>query len=157
MGLSRRNAFVLYALCLFITIAGIAVMPLVNIAISILVTVGIAFSIVYYVLCNCNSSIPPTNKEPKQAKDTKSNLSVQNHTNTDSPLIEDQMNTTKKPKRARLYYLDNIKTFLTVIVVIHHITGGFLGNGWIYCIAKYYNPFVPFGSTIMFVNQSYFM
>ena len=61
-------------------------------------------------------------------------------------------------KPRRLYYLDNIKTFLTAIVVLHHCTVSIsLPMGWMLVVAAYRNSFQPFANTIVYANQSYFM
>ena len=44
--------------------------------------------------------------------------------------LEDSSNLLKKKKSERLYCLDNIKSFLTFIVVFHHILCMFVGGGW---------------------------
>ena len=62
-----------------------------------------------------------------------------------------------KPKKKRVYYLDNIKSILTCIVVIHHVGCAFSGNGWFYMLGQHYNPFIPFATSINSLNQSYFM
>ena len=40
-------------------------------------------------------------------------------------------------KKERLYYLDNLKIFLTVVVVLHHQTCSFVGSGWYFNIGNY--------------------
>lgn len=89
-----------------------------------------------------------TSKAEQDEHDRRSQLSVNRVENQESLI---------KPKKKRVYYLDNIKSILTCIVVIHHITCAFSGNGWFYMLGHYYNPFIPFGSTILALNQSYFM
>ena len=59
--------------------------------------------------------------------------------------------------RARLLYLDNLKSFLTAVVVFHHTTCGFVGTGWIYQLGAYDNSFRWFGTGLLVLNQSYFM
>ncbi len=60
-------------------------------------------------------------------------------------------------KPRRLLFLDNIKVFLTAMVVLHHVTCFYVGSGWTINIAGYPNSFQPFGSTLLGLNQSYFM
>ena len=58
----------------------------------------------------------------------------------------------------RLYYLDNIKSGLTVVVVLHHTLCTFVGSGWVVGLASYNNPGMQvFGNTVLALNQSYFM
>ncbi|GMH75314.1 hypothetical protein TrRE_jg3927, partial [Triparma retinervis] len=45
------------------------------------------------------------------------------------------------PSSERLYYLDNLKVFLTAVVIIHHQTCSFVGNGWYYKFGNYTNLF----------------
>lgn len=61
------------------------------------------------------------------------------------------------PAPLRLYYLDNLKTFLTATVVVHHITCSYAGLGWIYGIGNFPSWFKVFGQTSLLWNQIYFM
>ncbi|GMH81318.1 hypothetical protein TL16_g08892 [Triparma laevis f. inornata] len=75
-----------------------------------------------------------------------------------SPLLP----TTDKPasssaKSERFYYLDNLKIFLTLIVIMHHQTCSFVGTGWYFNIGNYNSSFRAFGNPILAMNQSYFM
>jgi len=63
----------------------------------------------------------------------------------------------KPTTKQRYYYLDNVKSFLTVIVVIHHITCTFAGGGWYYGVAAYQTPFTAPFNMFLTLNQSYFM
>ena len=73
----------------------------------------------------------------------------------DAPLIADEP-PLSRPK-PRLYFLDNVKTSLTAIVVLHHVACAFSGGGWLYNIAKFRNSFQVFSATFLILNQSYFM
>ena len=58
----------------------------------------------------------------------------------------------------RLDYLDNLKSFLTLLVVVHHCTGTFVGGkSWYYSVGSYLNSFQIFGGSLLLLNQSYFM
>ena len=46
-----------------------------------------------------------------------------------------------QPRPERLHWLDNLKTALTALVVVHHSTGCFTGSGWLYSLAAYKNWF----------------
>lgn len=61
-------------------------------------------------------------------------------------------------KRERLYYLDNIKVFLTILVILHHtsITYGGAG-GWYYYEKTDSIPATILLTIFCAVNQSYFM
>jgi hypothetical protein len=65
--------------------------------------------------------------------------------------------TAQPARKQRLYFLDNVKTILTAIVVMHHVACAFCGNGWIYNIGHYRHSFQIFASTFLTLNQSYFM
>jgi len=69
---------------------------------------------------------------------------------TEEPLLDQP--STPKP---RLYFLDNIKTLLTVIVITHHTTGAYAGTGWTYGIGNYANSFASFGRAVMTLDQAY--
>jgi hypothetical protein len=60
-------------------------------------------------------------------------------------------------KRPRILYLDNLKTFLTVIVVLHHSACCFYSELWICGAGLYKQSFALFGSAFTLLNQSYFM
>jgi len=65
-------------------------------------------------------------------------------------------------KSERLYYLDNLKVFLTVMVIVHHVTCMFVGGGWVwnfnsYTADNYSNYIKNFGEWLLTVDQSYFM
>eukprot|EP01083_Nonionella_stella_P142060 438761_1 len=109
-----------------------------------------AASCVYLIPCCSNSkrtaSIPTYNEDTTlehtrtDDKNT-SEVSVQVH----PPLLDET-------QPSRLYYLDNIKSFLTIIVVMHHISGAFHG-----IIGDYYNSFLIFAIPFSAIDQSYFM
>ena len=69
---------------------------------------------------------------------------------------ESQGNQQQK-RRPRLHYLDNLKSFLTIIVVMHHCTCALVGSGWYYTVGAYKNSFQIVGNLFLFLNQSYFM
>ncbi len=62
-------------------------------------------------------------------------------------------------EKPRMYFLDNIKIFLTFIVVCHHTTGAFAGEsgGWLYNIGTNKSECSWFLYAILSLNQSYFM
>ncbi len=66
----------------------------------------------------------------------------------------------QSPKK-RLYYVDNVKIFLTVLVVSHHVTCAFGGcpggKGWFLIVGLYDNSFRPFAQAFQVLNQGYFM
>ena len=56
------------------------------------------------------------------------------------------------------YYFDNLKVFLTVIVVVHHTACAFVGTSWFYGLGNFDgNAFKFFGNATLLLNQSYFM
>jgi len=64
------------------------------------------------------------------------------------------------PRSRRLYYLDHVKIFLTILVVSHHVTcafGGCGGGSWLLIIGFYKNPFKSFAWGFVLLNQGYFM
>lgn len=42
-----------------------------------------------------------------------------------------------KPKKKRAYWIDRLKVFLTIIVVMHHITAVSVGGGWYVTLGGY--------------------
>jgi len=55
-------------------------------------------------------------------------------------------------------YLDNLKTALTAIVVIHHVVGAFGGIGSLgMSVGNYASAWQVVTGTIQIANQSYFM
>ncbi|GMI07477.1 hypothetical protein TrRE_jg7237 [Triparma retinervis] len=72
---------------------------------------------------------------------------------------------TPQPKRERLYYLDNLKVFLTFMVITHHVVCTFSGGGWVWNFnaydgdgdGDYVNYTKTVGTWILTLNQMYFM
>ena len=46
-----------------------------------------------------------------------------------SPVLDIDTQPVFKKERKRLYYLDNLKSILAVIVVLHHVAAAFVGGG----------------------------
>eukprot|EP00553_Chaetoceros_curvisetus_P015952 CAMPEP_0204642828 /NCGR_PEP_ID=MMETSP0718-20130828/177_1 /ASSEMBLY_ACC=CAM_ASM_000674 /TAXON_ID=230516 /ORGANISM="Chaetoceros curvisetus" /LENGTH=515 /DNA_ID=CAMNT_0051663711 /DNA_START=35 /DNA_END=1582 /DNA_ORIENTATION=+ len=62
--------------------------------------------------------------------------------------------------KKRLFYLDNLKIFLTFLVVSHHVTCAFGGcgpGGWILIVGLFDNSFQHFAGYFALLNQGYFM
>jgi glucans biosynthesis protein C len=74
------------------------------------------------------------------------------------PDIESQPISTS-PKPVRITYLDNLRTFLTVLVISHHAIGAYGGIGWIFMPqGKCHAFFSCFPTTVFGVmNESFFM
>lgn len=70
---------------------------------------------------------------------------------------EDPASIFSQPRR--LFFLDNLKTALTFIVVSHHVTCAFGGcdRAWVLVVGLYENPFSPVASSIVILDQGYFM
>ena len=69
-----------------------------------------------------------------------------------------QLLATEPAVKAREDYFDNLKVFLTVVVVIHHTVCAFVGTSWFYTIGDFDgNSFKSFGFATLLLNQSYFM
>ena len=134
-----------------------------NFILCVLITVAILFGILFYVI------YVPCCKRQRQHSELVADPSDHENSNSEEHALSKgdgaaptsslsvQMNPSKDAPRPRLYFLDNIKSLLTIIVVSHHISGSFGGAGWIYNIGGYYNPFLIFSSSVMGLNQSYFM
>lgn len=63
------------------------------------------------------------------------------------------------PAPSRLYYLDNLKVFMTFSVILHHITIGYGSAGGVdgFVIGNFHNWFSSASVVVLCVNQSYFM
>lgn len=60
----------------------------------------------------------------------------------------------REPPRQRLNYLDNLKSALTVDVVIFHVAGAFAGGGSVgLSVGNYRNWLQPFLSAMQLLNQ----
>ena len=58
----------------------------------------------------------------------------------------------------RLLFIDNIRVFLTVLVIMHHLTITYAGTGsWYYLEGRQDTVVDALGSWFCAVNQSYFM
>jgi glucans biosynthesis protein C len=64
-----------------------------------------------------------------------------------------------QPKTAeRLFFVDNIRIFLTILVILHHLTVIYAGTGsWIYNEGRQDSLAAALGDWFCSVNQSYFM
>jgi hypothetical protein len=75
--------------------------------------------------------------------------------------LDSEIQSTPKHSPQRMFYMDNIKVALTVIVICHHVTCAFLGPSWYYTIstdsATESLEFSIFASGFLGLNQSYFM
>ena len=69
-----------------------------------------------------------------------------------------QILATEPAVKVREDYFDNLKVFLTVVVVMHHTVCAFVGTSWFYAIGQFDgNSFKSFGFATLLLNQSYFM
>ena len=59
--------------------------------------------------------------------------------------------------KPRLFYLDNLKSFLTAVVVAHHVGCIFIGGGWMYQVAVYRTSLQPLCAALLGLDQAYFM
>jgi glucan biosynthesis protein C len=59
----------------------------------------------------------------------------------------------------RLHFLDNVKTFLTAVVVTFHVNCAFggCGNKWFLVVGDYSCAFHSFTKAVRLINQAYFM
>eukprot|EP00928_Gymnodinium_smaydae_P074850 TRINITY_DN5786_c0_g1_i1.p1 TRINITY_DN5786_c0_g1~~TRINITY_DN5786_c0_g1_i1.p1 ORF type:complete len:527 (+),score=82.87 TRINITY_DN5786_c0_g1_i1:38-1582(+) len=59
----------------------------------------------------------------------------------------------------RMYYLDNLKVFMTVSVLYHHMAIGYgaAGSADGFLLGNFKNPFSVVNSLVVAINQSYFM
>jgi glucans biosynthesis protein C len=58
----------------------------------------------------------------------------------------------------RLLFVDNVRTFLTIVVVLHHLMITYAGTGaWYYIEGRQDTATTALGGWFNFVNQSYFM
>ena len=73
------------------------------------------------------------------------------------PEVEAGATPAAAPSKPRLYYLDNLKGFLTVVVINHHILASYLGSGWVYGIGNYRKVYNVFASSVCLLDQAYFM
>ena len=150
---SRRKACIVYSLLLITAItANLFLGGLVDFVLIILFSTSTLLAVIYFLCCtNTSKSSAPQPAQREQA--AKSDLS-QSQVAVNSDLLIP----TKKIKTKRLYYLDNLKSILTAIVVIHHVTMSFSTNGgWYYNIANYHNIFQTPSLVFQIMDQSYFM
>ena len=161
--MSRKRAILLYIVA-FIVTAGVnlATGGFTNFVFCVLITLTILFGILYYLLYVAHCKRQPAASQASQLVSDPSDQDVSEENvlcnrEAAGSSLSVQMNPPKETPRVRHYFLDNIKSFLTVIVVMHHITGAFVGSGWIYVMADYYHSFWVLGTSFMALNQSYFM
>jgi len=134
-----KSMWVHFSVLSLLTIAQCGI-PSVMVTVScVLIFLWVTFSTIYY-MC----------KKPAEAAPS-------------APLLPSSSGEDKAPsvapsgKKERLYYLDNLKIFLTAVVILHHQTCSFVGNGWYFNIGNYSNSFQAVGNALLAQNQSYFM
>jgi glucans biosynthesis protein C len=78
-----------------------------------------------------------------------------------TPLLHnvDSQPVSTSPNPVRIAYLDNLRTFLTILVVVHHAIGAYGGISWIFMPqGECHSYFSCFPSTVFGVmNESFFM
>ena len=156
MEIGRWQLLGIYLSVLIFLVVGSMISWMINFIASFFVSTMICGLTVHYLIRDkCRrpnddqiESVPDKDIE----KDVLSDVERNNDNNNDSKISGNNGEI-----KERLYYLDNLKTFLTIMVVIHHIIGLFSGQGWYYMIGNYHNSFRLFGSIILSLNQSYFM
>ena len=185
MPLTRCRIWTYYIMLLICLIVIIIFVPIINFVVMVMVAVAILIAVIYsqynYIRKNATDLNAGNNDQQTISQSqngvfasmgngtsngvTTDDIKVNNGRDKaalermNDPLIKVDNNVSDdvKPKRVRLYYLDNLKAILTCIVVLHHGTCVFIGTGWYYTFANYYNPFIVVGSSIVFLNQTYFM
>eukprot|EP01084_Bolivina_argentea_P300630 518442_1 len=159
MGLSRKNSFILYTSILLLAIAAVAVSPdIANGALCGLLLLCIFVATIYYLIKSPQpiKAPEPLSHTPKYTDPTSNDL-IEKPVEDNASINMEPLMPLNTKKRTRLNYLDNLKSLLTSIVVIHHITCSFCGNGWSYMIGSYYNPFLILSGSLTSIDQSYFM
>jgi hypothetical protein len=99
--------------------------------------------------CNCSTSSSDLTST-LHLTDEESLINIANGTPT----------VVKVTNKSRLHFLDNIKTFLTFIVVCHHVGCSFGAcgpNSWYLIIGSYNSDFQTIVSAFVTLNQGYFM
>jgi glucan biosynthesis protein C len=66
--------------------------------------------------------------------------------------------TNKKPRKARLFFIDNLRIFLIILIVLHHlsITYGHAGK-WYYLEGQPNEITVLVNTLFTLINQAYFL
>eukprot|EP01084_Bolivina_argentea_P304558 526007_1 len=138
-----------YGVVLLLTIIIVIVFPdYGNTVLSIVLASCIAIGVIYYFVCISIFRTPSSNT--KTAESAVSIELLQTKTVETS-------SSTITPSKPRLYYLDNLKSILTAIVVITHINEIFSGGGQPFTIGNYYNPFIVAALSTLGISQSYYM
>jgi len=176
MPLTRCRIWTFYIMLLICLVVIIIFVPIINLVGMVMVAVAILIAVIY----SQYKYIRNANSNPQRMSQNGVSASMENGSSNDTitddakvsnkgdegtlermnnPLIKVDNNVSDdvKPKRVRLYYLDNLKAILTGIVVLHHGTCVFIGTGWYYTFARYRNPFILVGMSMIFLNQIYFM
>lgn len=99
----------------------------------------------------------------KSLQTEQDNTAVTINTNVETELTNTSLSSlpiTIQEPPPRLYFLDNVKIFLTIFVVTHHVIcafGGCKQGNWYLIIGNYNNPFRDYCGMITTINQAYFM
>ena len=78
-------------------------------------------------------------------------------TGSQSPTVEMGAASGVRAPSARIMYLDNLKTILTIQVMVHHTVGGFSDQSGFVNVGCRYNSFNVVAALIMSVNNAFFM
>ena len=154
--MKRSRALTLYFGVLFVAIGLCAVLPVLQYVLSAVLATLIAAAALRLLCCDTadadDADAPP--------------LAPAAATPIESPLLvgdeggEPRAPATTTPEhvlKPRLFYLDNLKSFLTAVVVAHHVGCIFIGGGWMYQVAVYRTSLQPLCAALLGLDQAYFM
>ena len=149
-----QRAYWLYPLILLLTVLISNLIPAGNIALALTMLSAIALSCCMHL--TPLRSYLPQGRPPAAGSDAEVEVS--------QGLLGTAQGATLKPAAAagappsRLYYLDNLKSCLTLLVVVHHTLGAFGGIGSLgLSVGNFRTPFQVFTGTLQILNQAYFM
>ena len=149
MALPQNPAFALFGGVLSATLLAVSLADVMNLIFTIALNFLISGAAVRYMCCKvAPGSAPPGGQHEVAAEQTPA---------TAVPELSDALVAPASSTR-RTYFLDNLKSVLTAIVVNHHVmcaTGN--ARGWYMLITTYPNSFGPFAALIEGLSQSYFM
>ena len=148
----RRRSLCGFAVALAVAFGAVTVLPALNYVLCVVLTVLIALGAVYLLL------VSTTDGGGAGSSGAGRRALIEEAADADEGEAAAKAAVPGPPRKKRLYFLDNVKSVLTVVVVLHHTAGQSFGagGGWL-SLFGYRSPFLIFNTALSLLDQSYFM
>ena len=168
-------AWILYFIILVICSVVFSLVPVLSLIVSIfflivifIITISSSFCPVFWsdcTCCNCcwrinyiSTSLQQQQQEQQQQQQQVNIV----HTDIEDTMLHVEDTLLQPPSKLqpseRYVYLDNLKTALTCLVVLHHVFGAFSGGGSLgLSVGNFRNSFQPILVSLQILDQAWFM